>query len=237
MRRLLPLLFLAACTAAGPQTPFDSALLWSLVAVFVALHFTLLPSFHLYLATAGMIFVIAVLESSYAMAYRDELTNLPSRRSFNEELLKLGSEYSIAMVDVDHFKKFNDSYGHDAGDQVLRSVATKLAAVEGGGKAFRYGGEEFAIVFAGKSLDTAYLYAEHVRQTIANKPFSLRGIDRRKRKQAGKMGKGKVAVTVSVGLAAAGTAASTEQVLKAADKALYRAKAAGRNCSVAVELG
>ena len=217
--------------------PFDSALLWSLVAVFVALHFTLLPSFHLYLATAGMIFVIGVLESSYAMAYRDELTELPSRRSFNEELLKLGNEYSIAMVDVDHFKKFNDSYGHEAGDQVLRSVAAKLAAVEGGGKAFRYGGEEFAIVFPGKTLDAAYLYAEHVRQTIANAPFSLRGIDRRKRRQAGKNGRGNVEVTVSVGLASADTGTTAEQVLKAADKALYRAKAAGRNCSVAVELG
>lgn len=86
------------------------------------------------------------------MAYQDELTSLPGRRALKEYLLKLGSEYTIAMFDIDHFKKFNDTHGHDVGDQVLRMVASKLATVSGRGKSFRYGGEEFTLVFSEKSL-------------------------------------------------------------------------------------
>ena len=91
-----------------------------------------------YLSTAGFILVIAVIETSYSMAYRDELSGLPARRALIEALLQLPSRYAVAMVDVDHFKKFNDQYGHDVGDQVLRMVASRLLEVSGGGKAFRY---------------------------------------------------------------------------------------------------
>ena len=86
-----------------------------------------------YLSTAGFILVIAVIETSYSMAYRDELSGLPARRALNEALLQLPSRYAVAMVDVDHFKKFNDQYGHDVGDQVLRMVASRLLEVSGGG--------------------------------------------------------------------------------------------------------
>jgi len=75
---------------------------------------------------------------------------LPSRRALIERLPSLGRRYTVAMVDVDHFKNFNDTYGHDAGDQVLRMVASRLGEVSGGGTAFRYGGEEFTILFPGK---------------------------------------------------------------------------------------
>jgi hypothetical protein len=86
-----------------------------------------------YLGAVGVILLITMVEASYTLAYRDELTGLPGRRALNETLQQLGGTYTLAMADVDHFKKFNDSYGHDAGDQCLRYVAAHLAAVGGGG--------------------------------------------------------------------------------------------------------
>jgi diguanylate cyclase (GGDEF)-like protein len=137
------------------------------------------------------------------------------------------------MVDVDHFKKFNDTYGHDCGDQVLRMVASKLMQVPGGGQAFRYGGEEFAIIFSGKSANDAVLDLEHLRQTIADAPFIVRGGDRRKKKARSKgnsKAPRKTHVTVSIGVAERDEKhAFTDQVVEAADKALYRAKEMGRN--------
>ena len=94
-----------------------------------------------------LILVAAVAHEAYQMAFRDELTGLPGRRALNERLQRLGRSYVIAMADVDHFKKFNDTHGHDVGDQVLRLVAAQLRKIGGGGKAYRYGGEEFTLVF------------------------------------------------------------------------------------------
>src|SRR2546425_155233 len=97
-----------------------------------------------YFATSALILIIAVVEASYHMAYQDSLTALPARRALNEALLRLGSQYTIGMGDVGHFKRINDSHGHDVGDQVLKMVAAKLAQVGGGGRADRYGGAEVA---------------------------------------------------------------------------------------------
>jgi GGDEF domain-containing protein len=101
------------------------------------------------------ILVVAVAHEAYQMAFRDELTGLPGRRALNERLQRLGRTYVIAMADVDHFKKFNDTHGHDVGDQVLRLVASQLRQIGGGGKAYRYGSEEFTLVFPGKTLKNA----------------------------------------------------------------------------------
>lgn len=191
----------------------------------------------LYLATAGLSLVLAVIESSYAMAYRDTLTGLPTRRALNEALERLEGGYTIAMVDVDHFKQCNDRYGHAVGDQVLRMVASRLDRVTGGGKAYRYGGEEFALLFPGKRVAEALPCMEEVRQAIEGTGFTLRGADRprkkpkkAKRAKRGPAGRETIPVTVSMG-AAEPTARTAEpdQVLKAADQALYRAKNAGRN--------
>ncbi|NIR45317.1 MAG: GGDEF domain-containing protein [Gemmatimonadetes bacterium] len=212
----------------------EKSVFWALIATFLALE--AIPGStvsSLYFASAGLILGLSVVETSYSMAYRDELTNLPSRRALPELLMSLGSTYSIAMVDIDHFKKFNDKHGHDVGDQVLRMVAGRLKRVTGGGKAFRYGGEEFTIVFPGKSRDEALPHLEALRQDIADGAFTVRRGDRRK----GAKGRGrkkprgkKLSVKVSIGVAERnGRNTTPEQVLKAADKALYRAKQAGRN--------
>lgn len=214
----------------------DNILLWSLVSVFLALRAG--TTSHLaaaYFGSAGVLLTIAVLETSYRMAYHDELTRLPSRRALNEALLQLGDSYVIAMLDVDHFKKFNDTYGHEAGDQALKMVASRLAHVTGGGKAYRYGGEEFAVLFPGMPAEEAFTYLDRLRRLIEQSRFVVRGPDRRrsKRSKVSRNGKTETNITVSVGIAASqGDELTVEQVLSSADQALYKAKAQGRNCTV-----
>jgi diguanylate cyclase (GGDEF)-like protein len=120
-----------------------------------------------------------LIETSYVLAYHDELTGIRGRRAFNESLLSLDQQYAIAIVDIDHFKKFNDTYGHDVGDQVLCMVARRLSEVGGDGQAFRCGGEEFAIVFRNTSAKEASEHLDALRQLIEKSTFQLRGSDRR----------------------------------------------------------
>jgi len=167
------------------------------------------------------------------MAYDDELTGLPARRALTEALARLGGTYAVAMVDVDHFKRFNDEHGHDVGDQILRMVGVRLADIGGGGRAFRYGGEEFAVLFPGKDVDQTLERLEALRRTIETTSFTLRAAGRPRKRpdspQAGGQRK-RLAVTVSIGVAGSGAVAGKpEAVVQAADEALYRAKQAGRN--------
>ena len=233
--------------------PVDSALLWSLSAFFLSLHFTGTPRVSTtYSATAACILAAAIIENSYLLAYHDELTMLPSRRAFKDALLRLQAPYSIAVVDIDHFKRFNDTYSHDTGDQVLRLVAAGLARVTGGGQAYRCGGEEFNILFAGKTTPQVVDHLEQLRATIESSEFRMRsgdrrqiarGSDRRNVRRGGRARKGAairqlsqksaaapLSVTVSIGVASSAKEKSDpEEVLQAADKALYRAKGNGRN--------
>ncbi|MBI4638615.1 MAG: GGDEF domain-containing protein [Candidatus Rokubacteria bacterium] len=213
----------------------ESGLLWTLGAAFLALTARRIgvPS-SLYLATGGLILVVSLIEASHAMAYVDELTGLPARRALGEALDAVSGRYAVGMIDIDHFKKFNDQYGHDAGDQMLRMVASRLAQVTGGGRAFRYGGEEFAVVFPGKSVDEVRPHLEALRRAIQVSAFMLRSPDRPRRKPKpaadGRLAGKRVFVTISVGVAEGERRRSRPQeVLRAADEALYRAKEAGRN--------
>jgi diguanylate cyclase (GGDEF)-like protein len=211
-------------------------LFWALVAVFFGLHESAKAEALLFYAgTAGLVLVFAVLEHGYDIAYRDELTGLLGRRAFTTMMERLGRTYAFALCDVDHFKRFNDTYGHDVGDDVLKMVAEKLSHVEGGGRVFRYGGEEFLVVFQGRSAIEARPYMESVRQAIAGTGFTLHGPDRPVRNP---MRRGEtepdtpptVTVTIKIGIAEKSIRHSTpDLVLDAADAALYAAKAGGRN--------
>lgn len=187
----------------------------------------------LYLSNAGLVLAVATVETAYAMAYRDELTGLPARRAFDDMLKRLDGTYTVAMVDVDHFKAFNDTYGHDTGDQVLRMVAGCLSRVRGGGRAFRYGGEEFAVLFPGKTAEESAPHLETLREAVAEAAFTIRGPKRPRRKpktpRAGVSKRRETAVTVSIGAAHSRGSAEPGNVVKAADRALYRAKQGGRN--------
>ncbi|MGO8795064.1 MAG: diguanylate cyclase [Candidatus Sulfotelmatobacter sp.] len=230
--------------------PAESGFLWSLAASLLALYFGgigRIPT--AYLATTAFILASAVVETSYQLAYHDELTTLPSRRAFHDALLRLEVPYSIAMADIDHFKRCNDTYGHDTGDQVLRMVASRLGRVSGGGQAYRCGGEEFAIIFPGKTTLEVLEPLEKLRADIEGTELRLRGPDRRQemrgpdRRNQRPLSRGRairqlahpapqdvLSVTISIGVATAKeNTTSPEEIIQAADKALYRAKNAGRN--------
>lgn len=183
----------------------------------------------------AVLLLIILVQELFELAYVDELTNIPGRKALEKNMASLGRHYSLAMLDVDHFKKFNDTYGHDVGDQVLRMVAQQINNVSGGGKAFRYGGEEFTILFPGKNVDQVKIHLEMVREAIATYTLNLRDNERPQDDKQGKQQRGSkksngVSVTISIGVAEKTAELSdAKEVIKMADKALYKAKAAGRN--------
>lgn len=187
----------------------------------------------LFLCMAALSILFAILLNSYSLAYLDELTGLPSRRALKQSLATLGKRYSVAMLDIDHFKRLNDTYGHDVGDQILRMVASRIRRVPGASKAFRYGGEEFTVLFPNKTLDEACVTAKLICATIAKSPFVLRGRRRPKKKPpflTRRPALKKIDVTISIGVAQnTGHHKTSQDTIKAADKALYRAKDGGRN--------
>lgn len=218
------------------RNPVDGGFIWATVASLLALHGRSAGWMSTQiLAAGGLTLITGLLQTSYRMAFLDELTGLPGRRALTDALQGLGGRYTIAMVDVDHFKKFNDSYGHDVGDQVLRMVAMRVGAITGGGRAYRYGGEEFCVLFPGKSVDDARPHLEVVREAVEASRFTVRGRGRPRKKpakpQPSKGRRRQVPITISIGVAERdGRYSTPDRVLKAADKALYRSKENGRNC-------
>ena len=167
-----------------------------------------------------MIIFILLIRETYRLAFYDELTSMPGRRALVEDMAKLGRKYSLAMIDIDHFKKFNDTYGHDTGDEVLKMVASKLSAVSGGGKAYRYGGEEFTILFPSKEVNECFGHVDILRQNISTTPFVVR--NKKKPKT--------IYINISAGLVQSSSKDKDPfAVMKRADNALYKAKEAGRN--------
>ena len=185
-------------------------------------------------AFAGMCALFAVLYASYRMAFMDALSGLPNRRALDETLAQLSGDYAIAMVDVDHFKLFNDSHGHAAGDRVLQAVAQQLRR-ERRGRAFRYGGEEFCLLFTGSRHRDAAAMCEDTRARIEAARVRIRSAPTKaKRSQSARAETSEVKVTASIGVAFRDAQTRfPSDVLKAADQALYRAKAKGRNRVVA----
>lgn len=170
-----------------------------------------------YLAATGVV-LAGLAQEAWRMAFVDDLTGLPGRRALGHAMAELGNQYAIAMLDVDHFKKFNDTYGHDVGDIVLKKVARELARVGGGGKAFRYGGEEFTVVFAGRTAEKAQEPLEALRKRISDNKIT----PPEKNKA--------VSVTISVGVSERDDDTTDPwAVLKRADQKLYEAKQGGRN--------
>ena len=166
-------------------------------------------------------------------ALTDSLTGIPNRKCFDQRLPLLVSDavaesqsIALVMADIDHFKKFNDSYGHLIGDQVLRLVARSLTeCIRGQDVAARFGGEEFAIILPNTNLDGAFAVAENVRRNVASKKVT--------RKSTGdSLGQ----ITLSLGIAVYRRGEELEQLIRRADEGLYLAKAAGRNRTNSAEM-
>ncbi|QEI06005.1 GGDEF domain-containing protein [Pigmentiphaga aceris] len=184
-----------------------------------------------------LLFAGSIVQETFRMAFRDELTGLRGRRALNDVLTRLDGNYSIAMVDIDHFKAFNDTHGHQTGDQVLRLVAARLNRAGGGSRAYRYGGEEFALVFFGKLAHECLETLEGVRMVIESSRMRLR--DEASRPQSEAQGRAKrgsggerpgLRVTVSIGVSDSRLSPDGPvAVIADADTALYAAKGAGRN--------
>ena len=169
------------------------------------------------------------LEAIRAESLTDPLTSLGNRKYFDRaiqtaisEAKKLGEPLSVLMLDIDHFKAFNDTYGHLTGDQVLRLVGMSLKqTVKGQDIAARYGGEEFAVVLPNTGLRQARTVGEHIRHAVMSREL--------KKKSTGEiLGR----VTVSVGIALLRDSDDAESLIERADTSLYAAKHAGRNCVV-----
>jgi len=198
----------------------DRVVVFVLLLVSVALNQMHEPYVFSWLITvSAVLVVISIVFDTHQIAYTDQLTGMKSRRALMESFLGLGRKYSIAMMDIDHFKKFNDTYGHDVGDDVLVLVANELAAISIG-QPYRYGGEEFVVVFPRKSAEQVEDSLEVVRKNIENIKLNLMLKGKKKQPK----------ITVSFGLAEKSARHKNAQaVMKAADKALYVAKESGRN--------
>lgn len=220
--------------------PLDIGMASLVVAFFIACEWFASPgAFSAFIAAAGIVMLAALMQESHRLAFHDELTGLPGRRALEERLPGLGPVCAMAMIDVDHFKKFNDTHGHATGDQVLKLVAARLAQVQRGGTAYRYGGEEFAVLFSGRSIDDALHALEELRDAIESYRMRIRSDDRPRDSESGSQRRSDVgeedandkilSVTVSIGVAEREAAPNPAHALRAADEALYRAKQAGRN--------
>ena len=186
---------------------------------------------------AGLLMIVYSTMASHHLAFTDSLTQIPSRRALDLDFKDLDGKYTIVMLDVDRFKNFNDTYGHEAGDDVLKLVAALLMKTRGGAKVYRFGGEEFTILFKGKYSEDCLKQVEEVHKLIANYKMVLRdSASRLDDHKQGKMKRGNekskrtsVSVTVSIGVADSRNALDPEDVLSFADEALYQAKDSGRN--------
>jgi diguanylate cyclase len=165
------------------------------------------------------------LSSLAEASHRDGLTGIYNRRFLEESIAKefnrsrrYGGTMSLVMLDIDHFKQINDTHGHLAGDEVLRTTAKRLdALVRRSDTLGRYGGEEFGVLLPETTLDGALIFAERIRQSVEEATVTH--------------GENTIQVTISIGIAQYhGDMTRYEELIKEADDALYQAKNAGRNC-------
>jgi GGDEF domain-containing protein len=215
------------CAALGPLIAFSLALFLPATSGYGLRWF--------FLDAASLTLVWAVTVHAWWHANIDELTELPGRRFLAHEMSCLRDPFAMAIADLDHFKRINDTYGHDVGDQVLRFLATWIRK-NNAGSAYRYGGEEFVIISRQADFKNFVGALEELRVAVTRKQFVLRDPERpdgergnKKRGQSDTLGD-ILRLTISIGAARSGTRAITPAaVLEAADKALYQAKSEGRN--------
>jgi diguanylate cyclase (GGDEF)-like protein len=235
------LVVIAAVTAALAATirtrsAVSAACAGAILAFVVAVH---VPAANytssIFFLAAGLMVTIAVLHDAFRVASRDRQTGLPNRQALDDRLEALPRKYALAMVDIDRFGDFNTTRGSALGDQALKMVAARIQLAVGRGNAYRFGGEEFAVVLPRTNAAGAVSRLEALRHNVESYHLALRSPERerntrRSRRAGGWKGSETLSLTVSIGVAdnASGPVAP-RAVLEEAERALYRAKEKGRN--------
>ncbi len=175
----------------------------------------------------GSVWLTRARKKMVAISLYDTLTGILNRRALDVKLDQIHNDYqataspgfSVLLLDIDHFKKVNDQYGHDAGDVVLNSFAQQTGKMIRSNDVFgRFGGEEFLVLLPETDMDKAALLAERIRKGIEETAIWIPGVE------------GRIEITVSIGCASsAGKGLSVHEIVQAADKAMYQAKNTGRN--------
>ncbi len=212
----------------------ERAFFWALILTFSALVVNRIgPASSIYFATAGLILVISMIENIYLEGFRDELTDLPTSQVLIGNLSKLKAGYTLAMIEIDHFKKLKENHGRKVSKQIIRMVGSKLAIVTGG-MPFRYGDCVFLVAFPGMFVQETMPRLEKLRITIKESGFILPSRKRfRKTKKilnGLKIHPNKIPLSVSIGVAETSDLdISPQQVIKSVEEALYFAKREGRD--------
>jgi diguanylate cyclase (GGDEF)-like protein len=217
------------------RSSMECAFFWALVSSFFALALgDIGPISTIFFSTAVLVLVISVIETSFNLSFYDDLTGLPARRALKETLSKIGRHFTVAMIEVDSFKKINDRYGLVVGDQVLRMVATKLEKVTGGGLCYRYSEQRFAVVFPVKFVDETIPHLESLRKNVEIYSFILRGPKRPREKPANpekyRGAQKRISLTIAIGVVERIDAkVKPKYVINSADQALLNAQSKGGN--------
>ncbi len=220
------------------RDPIAVGFLWALSAAFLALHGIARGWDPVaFIATGGWILVGSLLEATCRWATHDRVTELPERDALNKLLHRLSSPHFLALVRVDHFARIRSVFGREVSDQVLRMVAAQLQRTPGE-TVFRYGKDEFAVLFEGMSAAQAVPHLEHVRRMVASYGFVVRGPGRRRSEPAAaaRPAGPRVVLNVTVSIGAAQRESHRvrpRHVIRAAHEALRLAIEGGRNQVIA----
>jgi diguanylate cyclase (GGDEF)-like protein len=216
------------------RDPLEGGAIWALCAIFVAYHtsrYGWQPTN--FFMIAGLILFITLLQSFYRQTYRDELTGIPGRLAYDEAIGQLGKRFSVAVIGIDQLTQYANIHGKSVSVQVLKLAAPRIQAACSDGQIFRTTGEEFTVLFPGKSVTDTMGTLDIVRKSVEAIGLFLRGRDRvweqRGTQEAGSRDRA-LPITLSIGVGEKLTDSSTlTLVIKSAYRGLYEAKGIGGN--------
>jgi diguanylate cyclase (GGDEF)-like protein len=216
------------------RNPLEGGAIWALCAIFVAYHtsrYGWQPT-NFFMA-AGLIFFVTLLQSFYQQTYRDELTGIPGRLAYDEAIGQLGKRFSVAIIGIDQLTQYANIHGKSVSEQILKLAAPRIQAACSDGQIFRTTGEEFTVLFPGKSATDTMGTLDTVRKSVDAIGLFLRGRDRvweqRGTKEAGSRDRA-LPITLSIGVSEKlNDGATLTLVIKSAYRGLYEAKGIGGN--------
>jgi len=217
------------------RDPLEGGAIWALVAIFVAYHtsrYGWQPT-NFFMA-GGLILFVTLLQSFYQRTYRDELTGIPGRLAYDEAIGQLGKRFSVAVISIDQLTQYANTHGKSVSEQILKLAAPRIQAACSDGQIFRTTGEEFTVLFPGKSATDTVGTLDTIRKSVEAIGLFLRGCDRvwetqRGIKKAGSRDQA-LPITLSIGVAEKlSDSATLTLVIKSAYRALYEAKGIGGN--------